>query len=114
MKNSSPYQIIKRRYITEKAQTLQNLKTATSNRSLARCESPKYVFLVDPSANKQQIAAAVEEIYGDRNVKVTAVNTINVKAKPTRRIRSYGKTVGKKASYKKAIVTLAPQDSLED
>lgn len=104
-----PYQIIKHQHITEKAQMLEGLKNATSNVSLARCESPKYVFIVHPQANKQEIAWAIEEIYRERNVKVVDVNTINVKAK-MRRVRG---RLGKRAAIKKAIVTLEKGDSID-
>ena len=66
----------------------------------------KFVFVVDKRANKIQIAAAVEEIF---KVDVLAVNTINVKGKTKRR----GRTVGKTASYKKAIVKLAAGQTIE-
>ncbi|MBJ7448776.1 MAG: 50S ribosomal protein L23 [Parachlamydiales bacterium] len=105
-----PYRIVKSRYVTEKSIVLENLHTATSNRSLSACKNPKFVFLVDPSANKQQIATAVEMIYAERNVKVVAVNTIFVKAKPKRRGRG---RPGARASFKKAIVTLEAGDSLD-
>ncbi len=104
-----PYQIVKHQHVTEKSQVLEGLKNATSNPSLARCESPKYVFIVDPSANKQEIAWAVEEIYRDKKIKVMDVNTINVKAK-ARRVRG---RLGMKKSFKKAIVTLDKGDSIE-
>lgn len=104
-----PYQIVKHQHVTEKAQMLSQLKNATSNRCLARCESPKYVFVVNPLANKQEIAWAVEEIYVDRNIKVTAVNTIFVKGK-AKRVRG---RLGRTASFKKAIVTLAKGDSID-
>lgn len=109
MTQKSPYQIIRNLRVTEKTTILQNLKTAESNRSLKRCKSPKYVFVVDPTANKREIADAVEEIYRDRNVKVVAVNTINMKAKK-RRVRG---RLGMKPGFKKAIVTLQENDSLE-
>jgi large subunit ribosomal protein L23 len=104
-----PYQIVKHQHVTEKAQMLEGLKNATSNVSLKRCESPKYVFIVDPRANKQEIAWAVEEIYRERNIKVVSVNTINVKGK-ARRVRG---RLGMKKSFKKAIVTLEKDDSLD-
>lgn len=104
-----PYQIVKHQHVTEKAQVLEGLKNAKSNVCLARCESPKYVFIVDPSANKQEIAWAVEEIYREKNIKVVAVNTINVKAKQ-RRVRG---RLGNKKAFKKAIVTLENGDSLD-
>lgn len=109
MNRNDPYNIVKSRYITEKSNLLENLKTMESNRSLARCDSPKYVFLVDKNANKQQIARAIEEIYAESKVKVLSVNTINVKPKK-RRVR--GK-IGKKAAFKKAIVTLDAGDQIE-
>lgn len=104
-----PYQIVKHQHVTEKSRVLEELKNATSNICLARCKSPKYVFIVDPNANKQEIAWAIEEIYRDKNVKVTAVNTINVKAK-ARRVRG---RPGMKKSFKKAVVTLEEGDSLD-
>lgn len=104
-----PYQIIKHQHVTEKTTTLENLKTGESNISLKRCKSPKYVFVVDPTANKQQIAQAVEEIYSDKKIKVVDVNTINVKGKQ-RRVRG---RLGMTKSFKKAIVTLEPGDSLD-
>lgn len=106
----SPYSIVKSRYVTEKAAVLQNLKNATSNPSVKRCESPKYVFLVDKDANKIEIAKAVEEIYEDRKIKVKAVNTINVRPKK-RRVRGF---LGYKAGFKKAVVTLDKGDTLDE
>jgi len=105
----NPYEVVKHQHITEKSLVLEGLKNATSNPSLAKCNSPKYVFIVDPSANKGEIAAAVEEIYRDRKVKVVSVNTINVKGKD-RRVRG---RFGTKKSFKKAIVTLEQGDSLD-
>ncbi len=110
MAEKNPYQIIKHQHVTEKSMMLQRLKTAESNPSLKRCESPKYVFIVDRSANKQEIARAVEKIYKNEEVKVVAVNTINVKAK-ARRVRGRS---GFKSAFKKAIVTLRPGDSLDN
>lgn len=110
MAEKNPYEIIKHQHVTEKANMLQELKNAKSNPSLARCESPKYVFIVDRKATKHEIAHALEEIYHDRNIKVVAVNTINVKAKP-RRVRG---RLGTKSAFKKAIVTLEKDDSLDN
>ncbi|GAB4227700.1 MAG: 50S ribosomal protein L23 [Chlamydiales bacterium] len=111
IKSNNPYKVILKRYTTEKSVVLQQLKNATSNRSVSRCENPKYVFIVNPLATKKQIANALEEIYAEANIKVVAVNTINVKSKPTRKRR--GK-VGRKSSFKKAIVTLDKNDSLDE
>lgn len=112
MKQNNPYNIVKRRYITEKTGVLENLKNATSNPSVSRCENPKYVFLVDPKANKKQIAEAIEQIYSDKNIRVVAVNTINVKPKNyNRRGRM---NPGRSVAMKKAIVTLAVGDSVDE
>ena len=105
----NPYQIIKSRRVTEKSRVLENLVNAKSNRSLSRCQSPKWVFDVDPKANKTEIAQAIEEIYKDRKVKVVKVNTITVGPKK-RRVRGF---LGETAGYKKAVVTLRPGDTIE-
>ena len=112
MKHNDPYQVIKRRYITEKASMLEGLKDASSNKSLARCENPKYVFLVDPKANKNEIATALEEIYQDKHISVVSVNTINVKPKQyNRRGRM---NAGRSTLQKKAIVTLAVGNTIDE
>ena len=49
---------------------------------------------------------AVEEIFG---VRVRGVSTVNVKPKPKRR----GYSSGKRRQWKKAVVTLHPEDSIE-
>lgn len=105
----NPYEVVKHQHITEKASVLEQLKNNSSNPSVKKCESPKYVFIVDTKANKQEIKWAVEEIYKDRNVKVIDVNTINVKAKQ-RRVRG---RLGMKKAFKKAVVTLSKGDSLD-
>jgi len=104
-----PYQIIKHEHVTEKASMLQGLATSKNNPSVTRCETPKYVFIVNPKATKREIANAVEEIYAEHDVKVIAVNTINVKPKATRR---RGRR-GNKPGFKKAIVTLEKGNVLE-
>lgn len=106
-----PYEIIKSRYVTEKATVMEQLHTSESNRSVARCKSPKYVFIVDKNANKSEIASAVEAIYKELKVKVAKVNTIILKGKTKRRGRG---RPGKTASYKKAIVTMEPGDSIDN
>lgn len=109
MTEKSPFKVVKHQHVTEKTMMLQRLKTTESNPSVKRCDSPKYVFIVDRSANKQEIARAVEQIYEKDNIKVVAVNTINVKAKP-RRVRG---RPGFTNAFKKAVVTLQPGDSLD-
>ena len=69
--------------------------------------SDKYTFAVDPKANKIEIRSAIEKIF---NVKVTKVNTLNCKGKPTRWGRKYH---GNKSNWKKAVVTLREGDKIE-
>ena len=85
------YQIIIRPWITEKATSL--------------IEQNQYVFEVAPEANKIQIRQAIEEIF---DVRVQAVNTVNVKGKLRRRRTRRGITEGYTKTRKKAIVTLTP------
>lgn len=59
----------------------------------------KYFFAVSLSANKIEIAKAVNEVYG---IKPVNVNIINVKGKEVR----YGRQFGKRKDWKKAVVTL--------
>jgi len=111
MKKPSPFSIIKQRYNTEKTSVLEGLKNAESNKSLKRCENPKAVFLVDPKANKVEIANALEEIYKDKHVRVVSVNTINSKPK---NFRPRGRmNPGRSEAVKKAIVTFAVGDSID-
>lgn len=65
-----------------------------------------YVFKVKKSANKIQIAEAIESAF---NVKVSSIRTLNTKAKDKR----VGKYTGKTKTYKKAIVTLADGYAIE-
>ncbi len=108
--SKNPYDIIKHQHVTEKSKMLQELQNAESNPSLRKCKTPKYVFVVNSDAKKQEIAVALEQIYKDKGIKVIAVNTINVKGK-TRRVRGH---LGKSRAFKKAIVTLEEGDSLEN
>ncbi len=75
-------------------------------------ESDQYTFEVAPAANKIQIREAVEKLF---NVRVKAVNTLNVKAKPRSRAirRGRGRVQGHEASWKKAIVTLYPGQRID-
>ena len=66
----------------------------------------KYVFVVAKAANKIEIAKAVAEVF---KVKVAKVNTVNVTGKKKR----MGRTKGKRPDYKKAIVKLAPGETIE-
>lgn len=82
------------------------LRPLVTEKSTALLEEGKYVFEVAKAANKVQIAQAVAEIF---NVKVVAVNTINV----TGKVKRVGRNVGRRRSYKKAIITLAPGETIQ-
>ncbi len=110
MHKKSPYDVIKNRHVTEKAKVLEQLKTSEKNPSVKKCQSPKYVFIVDKRANKTEIAQAIEEIYAEKRIRVAAVNTIQVKQKE-KRMRG---RIGFTAAFKKAIVTLEPGDAIEE
>jgi large subunit ribosomal protein L23 len=70
-------------------------------------EQGQYTFEVAPAANKIQIKQAVEQTF---NVRVKAVNTLNVKPKAKSRMASRrgGRIEGHEKSWKKAYVTLHP------
>jgi large subunit ribosomal protein L23 len=75
-------------------------------------EKGQYSFRVATAANKIQIKQAVEQTF---NVKVKAVNTLNVKPKAKSRMASRrgGRIEGHEPGWKKAIVTLAPGDHID-
>ncbi len=77
------------------------LKPIITERSMAGLQEGKYTFKVAKKANKIEIAKAVEELFG---VKVAKVNTMHVRG----RAKRMGYHSGYTASWKKAIVTLAP------
>jgi large subunit ribosomal protein L23 len=81
------YDIIQTPLVTEKNNDLAEMK--------------KYVFKVAPNAEKIEIRRAVEELF---DVKVKSVNLMNYKGKPKRAGKSA--TMGRRANWKKAIVTL--------
>jgi len=68
-------------------------------------EDNKYVFEVLPQATKPEIKAAIESLF---EVKVTKINTY----RSPRKKRRVGRFTGYKAQYKRAIVTLAPDDQI--
>ena len=82
------------------------IRPIVTERSFDLMGQNKYTFEVAKEAPKEEIAAAVEKLFG---VHVLKVNTINVKPK-TKRVRY---VAGKTRSWKKAIVTLAEGDSIE-
>ena len=63
----------------------------------------RYAFIVDPRANKIQIKAAIEKMYG---VTIKDVNTMRYVGKLKSRNTKAGAVSGRAATYKKAIITL--------
>lgn len=110
MKN--PHDIIIAPHVTEKAVGL------TYGDSRVRDEAElvrKYTFVVATDANKLEIKAALEAIYNsgkkaDQGITITSVRTLRIPGKKRRRGRSIGYT----ADRKKAIITLAKGQLLED
>ncbi len=65
-----------------------------------------YTFIVSKDANKIEIRAAVERLFG---VKVAGVRTLNYRGK----WRRVGRSLGRRPSYKKAIVKLASGERID-
>ncbi len=82
------------------------IRPIVSEKSYALLAANKYTFRVHPDAHKTQVRQAVEEIFG---VRVNDVRTMSVKSKPKRR----GYTSGRTRGWKKAIVQLHEEDSIE-
>ena len=92
---STIYDILRRPIVTEKTNYLaSNLH--------------QYVFEVSDDANRTMVKDAVEKLF---NVNVLKVNIINAPAKRSRRARSRRLLV-RNSGYRKAIVTLSPEDRI--
>ena len=76
-----------------------------TEKTIRLIEQNQYSFAIDPKANKVDLKQAIEQLF---DVKVISVNTSLL---PLRK-RRVGKFIGKKARYKRAIVKLAPEDSI--
>lgn len=88
-----PRQIIVRPVVTERSTELADDRGA-------------YTFIVNRDANKIEIKNAVEQLF---DVKVDNVRTANYRGK----WRRVGSAYGKKAAYKKAIVTLVEGEKID-
>lgn len=75
------------------------IKPIVTEASMNAMADKKYTFVVNKKSNKTEIKNAVEKVFG---VKVASVNTMNMLGKNKR----MGVHVGKKADWKKAIITL--------
>jgi large subunit ribosomal protein L23 len=88
-----PREVIIRPVVTEGSTALQE-------------DARTYTFIVAREANKLEIRNAVKKLF---DVEVEAVRTANYQGK----WRRVGRTVGRRAAYKKAIVKLAEGDSID-
>lgn len=88
------YQVLKRPILTEKTDILR--------------DNNQYVFEVDRKANKHQIKEAIEVIF---DVRVESVNTMIMKPKLRRMGR---KAVVTQPAWKRAVVTLAPGERIQE
>jgi len=90
------YDVLRRPLVTEKSNYMNS-------------DLHQYVFEVTPDATKEMVKKAVEAMF---DVDVVRVNMINVPPKRTRRIRSR-RVMVRRSSYKKAIVTLSPESTID-
>ena len=86
------YQVILKPLVTEKSSLLS--------------EYNKMVFSVPINATKLEVKSSIEKIF---SVKVKSVNTILLKGK----IKRFKGVLGKRSNTKKAIVTLAPGNTID-
>lgn len=91
---TTAYDIIIRPVMTEKSTELSDM------------EQSQVTFRVKFDATKPQIKAAVERLF---DVKVDRVNTMIMPGKPKR----VGRSFGRRAAWKKAIVQLAEGDFID-
>ena len=82
------------------------IRPVVSERSFDLMGQNKYTFEVASTAPKEEIADAVEKLFG---VHVVKVNTLWVKTKPKRLRYAMGKT----RTWKKAIVTIKDGETIE-
>lgn len=86
-----PFDLLRKPIVTEKSTLMQ--------------EQGRYAFEVSIGATKHQIKWAVQDAFG---VRVIKVNTMNMRGK----LKRYGPRYTGMKAWKKAIVTLAPGDSI--
>ena len=92
MSQNKAYQVILNPLVTEK--------------STQQSEFNKIVFSVPVNATKLEVKLSIEKIF---SVKVKAVNTILQKGK----VKRFKGVLGKRSNTKKAIVTLAPGNTID-
>jgi large subunit ribosomal protein L23 len=88
-----PYEVVQRPLLTEKGTRLKE-------------EANQYLFRVAPTATKIEIKQAIEQLF---KVKVAEVRTLRMQGK----VKRMGRFAGRRAGWKKAIVTLKTGQSIE-
>lgn len=81
-------------------------KPVVTEKSTAAAENNKVIFRIATDATKEDVRKAVENIF---KVKVTKVNTLNVKGKT----KAFRGRLGTRQDYKKAVVTLAEGQNID-
>ncbi|AXA83547.1 50S ribosomal protein L23 [Lysobacter oculi] len=87
------YEVIRAPRVSEKTARLQEV-------------SNQYVFEVATTATKADVKAAIEQIF---DVKVAAVNVVNVKGKA----KAFKNRMGRRSDWRKAYVTLADGQTID-
>ena len=87
------HDIVRRPLITEKT-------------TIQKDEFNQVSFEVAPKANRIEIKRAIEDVF---NVRVATVRTMQIRGKLKRR----GRILGRRRSWKKAVVTLMPGERIE-
>ena len=82
------------------------LNPLVTEKSTQQSEFNKMVFSVPISANKLEVKLSIEKIF---SVKVLSVNTILLKGK----VKRFKGVLGRRSNTKKAIVTLAPGNTID-
>jgi large subunit ribosomal protein L23 len=90
----------------KEAQKIIRRPMITEKSTRQKEEGRQYVFEVDRDANKIEIQTAVERLF---KVKVLQVRTCNVLGK----MKRLGRRQGKRADWKKAVVTLKEGDRID-
>ncbi len=90
----------------KEAQKIVRRPMITEKSTRQKDEGRQYVFEVDRDANKVEIQSAIERLF---KVKVLQVRTSNVLGK----VKRLGRRYGKRADWKKAIVTLKEGDRID-
>lgn len=82
----------------------------TERSTILKEQDNKFVFEVNPDANKHEIKLAIEKLF---NVKVKNVRTARIRGKVKTTFMRSGRFTGKQRDRKKAIVTLAQGENID-